>query len=78
MINHISVNPEICGGKPHIKGTRIAVYMVLELVEQGLSFDKIKDDFYPHLSIDQIKTCIAYANSIIKNEDIFLAEHTNS
>ena len=71
MIRFISVNPEICGGKPCITGTRIPVYMILELIEQGLSFEKITSDFYPQLSIDQIKACINYANSLVKNEDIF-------
>jgi len=63
MSEHISVNPEICGGKPCIKGTRIPVYMVLELVEQGIMFDQIMSDYYPQLNIDQIKACIQYANS---------------
>jgi len=74
MFEHISVNPEICGGKPCIKGTRIPVYMVLELVEHGLTFDQIIHDYYPQLKIDQIKACIQYANSLVKEEDIVFAE----
>jgi uncharacterized protein (DUF433 family) len=58
MFEHISVNPEICGGKPCIKGTRIPVYMVLELIEHGLTFDQIISDYYPQLKIEQIKACI--------------------
>ena len=33
----ISVNPEVCFGKPAIAGTRIPVYMIIELVEQGMT-----------------------------------------
>ena len=71
MFDQISVNPKICGGKPCIKGTRIPVYMILELLEQGLSFEKITTDFYPQITDDQIKACIKFANSLVKNEDIF-------
>jgi len=74
MFDQISVNPEICGGKPCIKGTRIPVYIILELLEQGFSFEKIKIEFYPEVTIDQIKACIKFANSLVKNEDIFFAE----
>jgi len=74
MFDQISVNPEICGGKPCIRGTRIPVYMILELLEQGYSFEKITTDFYPQLTFDQIKACIKFANSLVKNEDVFFAE----
>lgn len=78
MFDQISVNPEICGGKPCIKGTRIPVYMILELVEQGFSFEKITEDLYPQLSFEQIKACINYANSLVKNEDVFFAEENSA
>ncbi len=74
MFDQISVNPQICGGKPCIKGTRIPVYMILELLEQGFSFEKITTEFYPQVTADQIKACIKFANSLVKNEDIFFAE----
>ena len=78
MFDLISVDPEICGGKPCIKGTRIPIYMILELLEQGFTFKKIKNDFYPQITINQIKACITYANSLVKNEDIFFAEEMTS
>ncbi|MDO8751096.1 MAG: DUF433 domain-containing protein, partial [Dehalococcoidia bacterium] len=46
----ITVNPNIHFGKPCVKGTRIPVYAVLELVEDGASFDEILRDFYPDLT----------------------------
>ena len=76
MTNRIVSTPDILGGKPCIAGTRIAVYMVLELVESGVSFDEICTKFYTQLSIDDIKACIAYARQIIQNEDVHLvSEH---
>ncbi|MDZ7359332.1 MAG: DUF433 domain-containing protein [candidate division KSB1 bacterium] len=70
MNNRIVVNPKVLGGKPCVKGTRIPVYMVLELVEAGISFDEIRTKFYPQLSEEDIKACIAYARQIVQNEEV--------
>ena len=74
MFKYISVHPEICGGKPCIRGTRIPIYMILELLEEGLTFDEIIRDYYPQLKPEQIKACIEYANALVKEEDIYLVE----
>jgi len=58
MNDRIVVNPKVLGGKPCVKGTRIPVYMVLELVEAGISFNDIRTKFYPQLSEEDIKACI--------------------
>ena len=71
---HISINPEICGGKPCVKGTRIPVYMVLELVEAGISFDEIVRDYYAHITEDHIRACVEYAIALIQNEEVHFAE----
>ena len=73
MNDRIVVNPKVLGGKPCVKGTRIPVYMVLELVEAGVSFDVIRTNFYPRLSDENIKACIAYARQITQNEEVHLA-----
>jgi len=49
----IEVDPDILGGKPVIKGTRVPVDLVLELVELGYSIDRIIEE-YPHLSKDVV------------------------
>jgi len=49
----IEVDLEILGGKPVIKGTRVPVDLVLELVELGYSIDRIIEE-YPHLSKDVV------------------------
>lgn len=56
----ISSDPEICHGKPCIKGTRIMVYLILEMVEYGLSYDQIIEE-YPGITVEDIKTCVKYA-----------------
>ncbi|MEW5956135.1 MAG: DUF433 domain-containing protein [Chloroflexota bacterium] len=70
----ISSNPEIYGGKPCIKGTRITVSMVLELLEDGLSFEKIIDDYYPHLTKEDLRACLEYAKAVIEGEEVHFVE----
>ena len=55
----IVVDPAIHFGKPCVKGTRIPVHAVLELVEAGISFDKIVKDHYPDLTIEDVEEVLA-------------------
>lgn len=57
MEERIEVNPNIHFGKPCVAGTRITVQNVLELVGEGLSFKEIIQDYYPELTIEDIKAC---------------------
>ena len=70
----ITVNPAVCFGKPCIRSTRIPVYMVLELLEQGLRPEEIIQQCYPELSPDDIKACIHYAAALLKNEEVAIQE----
>lgn len=58
--NYISVDPKICHGKPCFKGTRIMVYLVLEMLEAGESFAAIKEA-YPSLTDTHIKAALGFA-----------------
>lgn len=70
MRERIEINPNIHFGKPCVAGTRIPVQKVLELVREGIPFDKIIQDYYPDLQIEDIRGCIQYAIEIIAAEDI--------
>lgn len=70
MNKRISINPNIHFGKPCIAGTRITVQNVLELVNEGLSFEEIRHDYYPDLETEDIKACLDYAIALISAEDI--------
>ncbi len=70
MNDRISINPNIHFGKPCLSGTRITVQNVLELINEGVSFDDIKNDYYPDLETDDIKACLDYAIALISAEDI--------
>ena len=74
--NRISIDPKTCFGKPCIKGTRIPVYMILELIEAGYTIERILTDCYPQLSREDIQAAVHYAIGIIKNEDVLLQETT--
>ena len=72
--NRIVIDPKIYGGKPCIRGTRITVMMILELIEDGLSFQQIIDDYYPQLSEPDIKACLEYARAVVEGEDIHFVD----
>lgn len=56
----ISLDPEIRGGKPCIKGTRITVYDILEYLAGGMSEAEILADF-PSLKVEHIRAALAFA-----------------
>ncbi|MCE2396953.1 DUF433 domain-containing protein [Candidatus Poribacteria bacterium] len=63
----IVVNPRILGGKPIIKGTRISVEFILDLLASDVSEEDILKD-YPHLTKEEIHACLRYAARCYKNE----------
>jgi uncharacterized protein (DUF433 family) len=72
MIERIAVDPKVHFGKPYVAGTRITVQNVLELLDEGLSFDEIIRDYYPDLTVQDIQACIQYAIALVAAEDIHL------
>lgn len=64
MIDRIIVDPQIHFGKPCIGGTRITVQNVLELLNEGLSFEQIRADYYPQLADDDIRACLRYPEGV--------------
>lgn len=67
MIDRIIVNPQILGGKPIIKGTRISVEFILDLLASDVSEKEILED-YTHLTKEDIHACLKYAAQSFKNE----------
>lgn len=66
---YISVNPRICHGQPCFKGTRIMIYLVLELLVAGITPDEIIKRYYPRLNKKAIQAAIHYAAELIKNQE---------
>lgn len=69
MATRIIRNPEILGGKPIIKGTRISVEFVLELLASGMPVDEILRE-YSHLTKKDILAALDYAAKTIKREEV--------
>jgi uncharacterized protein (DUF433 family) len=70
--DRIVIDPAILAGKPIIRGTRIAV----ELVLAHLAEDPDVQDLlvaYPHLSLEDVKACLAYASALVSGEEIYPA-----
>jgi uncharacterized protein (DUF433 family) len=69
LLDRINVFPKVCHGQPCIKGTRIMVYLVLELLESGLSPKQILKEYYPQLAKEDIEACLHYAASLIRDAE---------
>jgi uncharacterized protein (DUF433 family) len=63
---HIVVDSRICHGQPCFKGTRIMVYLVLELLEAGVPVEKILKDYHPRLRKESIQAALHYAAALIQ------------
>lgn len=59
LLERISIDPQICGGKPCIKGTRIWVSLILDLLASGLSEPELLAE-YPGLVHEDVLAAIAY------------------
>jgi uncharacterized protein (DUF433 family) len=73
MINwqdRISLDPKILVGKPVIKGTRLAVEFVIDLLANGLTQSEILQN-YPRFTHEDIQACLCYASSLVKSERVY-------
>ena len=61
MLDRITVNSEQCGGRPCVRGMRIRVIDVLDLLSHGLSTDQVLEEL-PDLESKDIQACLAYAS----------------
>lgn len=59
LLKRISINPNVCFGKPCIRGTRIWVSLILDFLANGMTIAEILEE-YPHLSEEDIRAAIAY------------------
>lgn len=60
LLQRISIDPNVCFGKPCIRGHRIWVSLILDMLSSGMSTQEILDQ-YPQLEEADILACIAYA-----------------
>ena len=76
LLDYITVDPHICHGQPCIKGTRILVHLILELLETGITPEQIIQDYYPHLTKKNIEACLHYATTLVRDAEFIPYEMT--
>jgi len=65
LLRRVSVDPNICSGKPCIRGTRIYIAVILDALAEGLTAEEIIDH-YPSLEPDDIRAALAYAAELAR------------
>jgi uncharacterized protein (DUF433 family) len=62
--DHIHSNPDILGGKPVVKGTRISVELILEYLAEGAPTSEIVDT-YPHITEADVRAAVAFTHDLL-------------
>ena len=66
----IDLNPDVLTGKPIVRGTRLAVEFIVDLLAQGWSDEAIIQN-YPGLTGDDIQACLHYASAVLHSEKVY-------
>ncbi|WP_420148069.1 DUF433 domain-containing protein [Spirosoma sp.] len=69
LLQRITLNPDICHGKPTIRNKRYPVELILDLLAAGMTHQEILDD-YPALEEEDIRACLAYASRLASVKSI--------
>lgn len=69
--DRIVIDPAILTGKPTVKGTRIAVEFVIDLLARGWTTDDVIRE-YDHLGAEDVQACLAYASEMLQSERVYL------
>ena len=68
----IEVNQEVMTGKPVIKGSRLTVDHVIELLAEGWTTNQVSQE-YPGITAEDVAACLAYASEVLKSEKVYPA-----
>jgi uncharacterized protein (DUF433 family) len=69
LLKRITYNPQIFGGKPIVRGRRLAVEHILGMLADGADFDELLDG-YPFLEREDIQACLVYARRLVGHERV--------
>ena len=72
LLQRISVDPGVAGGKPCVRGTRIYIAIILDALAEGLTPEQVLDH-YPQLTADDIKASLLYAGELAQENTWKLA-----
>ncbi len=70
---HITIDPKVLTGKPIVKGTRLSVEFIIDLLAQGWSETEILQN-YPGLTKENIHACLSYASVVLRAEKVYSLE----
>ena len=77
LLQRITMDPKVCFGKPCIRGHRIWVSLVLDLLAQGITTAEILED-YPQLEVADIMACLAYGAEMARERFVEVAIEAKS
>jgi len=69
ILKRVTINPNVCFGKPTIRNKRYPVEMLLDLMGAGMTNEEILTD-YPDLEADDLKACLLFASKLVKVNSI--------
>lgn len=69
--DHITIDPAVVLGKPVVKGTRMTVEYVIDLLARGWSAEQVLQE-HPQLTAEDVQACLAYASEILKGEKVYV------
>ena len=72
LLKRISINPQVCFGKPCIKGHRIWVSLILDFLATGMTINELLEE-YPQLELEDILACIAYGAEMSRERFVEVA-----
>jgi len=72
LLKRIVVDPKIMGGKPVIRGTRITVDLILELLASGMTPEEIAEDY--RISVEDVRAALLYAAKVLGREEVIIVE----
>ncbi len=70
LLHRIVVDPRVMAGKPIIRGTRITVDMILELLASGMSAEEIAEDY--RISVEDMRAALLYAARVLGREEVLV------
>lgn len=68
-VDRIAMDPNVCHGKPCVKGTRIMVAVILDNLAEGITPEEIVAE-YPPLTLEDVRAAIAYAATLAREEEL--------
>jgi uncharacterized protein (DUF433 family) len=69
LLKRITLNPNVCFGKPTIRNMRYPVEMILDLLAAGMTFEELLED-YPDLERQDFQACLLFAGKLMKVNSI--------